>query len=104
MKTLCAENGRAAITMLERYPEIDIALIDIMMPELDGYETMRLIRANPAKRLLPIIAVTAKALKEDRDRCMKSGASDYLAKPIDEGQLVELIRIWAGGATIQATV
>ena len=98
MKTLCAENGRAGIMMLERHPEIDIALIDIMMPEMDGYETMRLIRANPAKRWLPMIAVTAKALKEDRERCMAAGASDYLAKPIDDGQLVELIRIWAGGS------
>ncbi len=104
MKTLHAENGRAGIVMLERHPEIDIALIDIMMPEMDGYETMRLIRANPAKRWLPMIAVTAKALKEDRDRCMAAGASDYLAKPIDDGQLVELIRIWAGGSPLQASV
>src|SRR6202030_1543028 len=104
MKTLYAENGRAGITMLEHHPEIDIALIDIMMPEMDGYETMRLIRANPAKRWLPMIAVTAKALKEDRDRCMAAGASDYLAKPIDDGQLVELIRIWASGSPLQASV
>ncbi len=104
MKTLTAENGRAGIAMLERHPEIDIALIDIMMPEMDGYETMRLIRANPAKRWLPMIAVTAKALKEDRERCMAAGASDYLAKPIDDGQLVELIRIWASGAPMQASV
>jgi CheY-like chemotaxis protein len=67
MKTLTAENGRAGIAMLERHPEINIALIDIMMPEMDGYETMRLIRANPAKRWLPMIAVSAKALKEDRE-------------------------------------
>jgi CheY-like chemotaxis protein len=104
MKTLTAENGRAGIAMLERHPEIDIALIDIMMPEMDGYETMRLIRANPAKRWLPMIAVTAKALKEDRERCMAAGASDYLAKPIDDGQLVELIRIWASGSPMQASV
>jgi CheY-like chemotaxis protein len=104
MRTLYAENGRAGITMLEHHPEIDIALIDIMMPEMDGYETMRLIRANPAKRWLPMIAVTAKALKEDRERCMAAGASDYLAKPIDDGQLVELIRIWAGGSPLQASV
>ena len=104
MRTLHAENGRAGIAMLERHPEIDIALIDIMMPEMDGYETMRLIRANPAKGWLPMIAVTAKALKEDRERCMAAGASDYLAKPIDDAQLVELIRIWAGGSPMQASV
>ncbi len=104
MRTLTAENGRAGIAMLERHPEIDIALIDIMMPEMDGYETMRLIRANPAKRWLPMIAVTAKALKEDRERCMAAGASDYLAKPIDDGQLVELIRIWASGSPMQTSV
>jgi CheY-like chemotaxis protein len=104
MTALHAENGRAGIVMLERHPEIDIALIDIMMPEMDGYETMRLIRANPAKRWLPMIAVTAKALKEDRERCMAAGASDYLAKPIDDGQLVELIRIWAGRSPLQASV
>jgi len=98
MKTLHAENGRAGIAMLDLHPEIDIALIDIMMPEMDGYETMRLIRAHSAKRWLPMIAVTAKALNEDRERCMAAGASDYLAKPIDDGQLVELIRIWAGGS------
>jgi signal transduction histidine kinase/CheY-like chemotaxis protein/HAMP domain-containing protein len=104
MKTLTAENGRAGIAMLERHPEIDIALIDIMMPEMDGYETMRLIRANPAKRWLPMIAVTAKALQEDRERCMAAGASDYLAKPIDDAQLVELIRIWSSGTPAQASV
>jgi HAMP domain-containing protein/signal transduction histidine kinase/ActR/RegA family two-component response regulator len=104
MKTLTAENGRAGIAMLERHPEIDIALIDIMMPEMDGYETMRLIRANPAKRWLPMIAVTAKALQEDRERCMAAGASDYLAKPIDDAQLVELIRIWSSGTPTQASV
>jgi CheY-like chemotaxis protein len=104
MKTLHAENGRAGIMMLERHPEIDIALIDIMMPEMDGYETMRLIRANPAKHWLPMIAVTAKALQEDRERCMAAGASDYLAKPIDDAQLVDLIRIWAGGSPIHASI
>jgi CheY-like chemotaxis protein len=97
MKVLSAENGRLGIEAIERHPDIDIVLMDIMMPEMDGYETIRRIRKDPNKNWLPVIAVTAKALKEDRDRCMNAGASDYLAKPIDEAQLVELIAIWAGG-------
>jgi CheY-like chemotaxis protein len=97
MKVLSAENGRLGIETIERHPDIDIVLMDIMMPEMDGYETIRRIRKDPNKSWLPVIAVTAKALKEDRDRCMNAGASDYLAKPIDEAQLVELIGIWAGG-------
>jgi HAMP domain-containing protein/signal transduction histidine kinase/ActR/RegA family two-component response regulator len=98
MKVLAAENGRIGIGMIERHPDIDIVLMDIMMPELDGYETMKLIRNDPKKRWLPVIAVTAKALKEDRERCMNAGASDYIRKPIDEAQLVKLIGIWTKGA------
>jgi signal transduction histidine kinase/HAMP domain-containing protein len=103
MKVLSAENGRLGIETIERHPDIDIVLMDIMMPEMDGYETIRRIRKDPNKSWLPVIAVTAKALKEDRDRCMNAGASDYLAKPIDEAQLVELIGIWAGGPRPHAT-
>ncbi|HTY56972.1 MAG TPA: response regulator, partial [Candidatus Binataceae bacterium] len=101
MKVLCAENGRAGIEMIERHPDIDIVLMDIMMPEMDGYETMKLIRKDPTKDRLPVIAVTAKALKEDRERCMNAGASDYLAKPINEAQLIDLIGIWTGGSQTQ---
>jgi HAMP domain-containing protein/signal transduction histidine kinase/CheY-like chemotaxis protein len=95
MKVLYAENGRDGIRMIEQNPDIDIVLMDIMMPGMDGYETIRLIRDDPKKQWLPVIAVTAKALREDRERCMNAGASDYLAKPIDEVQLVELIKVWA---------
>jgi HAMP domain-containing protein/signal transduction histidine kinase/ActR/RegA family two-component response regulator len=98
MKVLTAENGRAGIDMIDEHPEIDIVLMDIMMPDMDGYETMKLIRSDPKKRYLPVIAVTAKALKADRERCMTAGASDYLSKPVDESQLVDLIGIWASGS------
>jgi CheY-like chemotaxis protein len=91
-----AEDGHEAVLAVRAIP-YDLILMDIMMPEMDGYETIRRIRKDPNKSWLPVIAVTAKALKEDRDRCMNAGASDYLAKPIDEAQLVELIGIWAGG-------
>jgi CheY-like chemotaxis protein len=102
MKVLSAENGRSGIDMIEQHPEIDIVLMDIMMPDMDGYETMKLIRNDPKKRYLPVIAVTAKALKADRERCMTAGASDYLSKPVDESQLVDLIGIWASGSRPQA--
>ena len=71
--------------------------MDVMMPEMDGYETMRAIRKDPSHKALPIIAITAKALKEDRDRCIQAGASDYLPKPVEGDKLLELIRLWARG-------
>jgi HAMP domain-containing protein/signal transduction histidine kinase/ActR/RegA family two-component response regulator len=101
MRVLIAETGKIGIDMIEQHPEIDIVLMDIMMPDMDGYETMKLIRSDPKKRYLPVIAVTAKALKADRERCMTAGASDYLSKPVDESQLVDLIGIWASGSKPQ---
>jgi CheY-like chemotaxis protein len=91
---LYAENGRTGIETLHRNPEVDVVLLDIMMPELDGYETLRRIRQEPRYRALPIIAITAKALKEDREKCIQAGAFDYLPKPIEPEKLVELIRFW----------
>jgi len=89
-----AENGRAGIDTLLQTPEIDIVLMDIMMPGMDGYETIRAVRELEALRSLPIIAVTAKAMKGDREKCIDSGASDYIAKPVDLDQLFSLMRVW----------
>jgi CheY-like chemotaxis protein/CHASE3 domain sensor protein len=87
-------NGREALEKLEQLPEIDLVLMDIMMPEMDGYTATREIRKNPRFRKLPIIAVTAKAMKDDQERCMAAGANDYLAKPIELERLFSLIRVW----------
>jgi HAMP domain-containing protein/signal transduction histidine kinase/CheY-like chemotaxis protein len=89
-----AENGKAALEALDRAPEIEVILMDIMMPEMDGYETIRAIRNHPKFGSVPIIAVTAKALKEDRFRCIAAGASDYLPKPVDSEKLLQLIGLW----------
>ena len=91
-----AENGRAGIELLERTPEVDLVLMDIMMPEMDGYETMRAIREIPRFRTLPIIALTAKAMKGDRAKCIEAGASDYVTKPVDLEQLFSVLRVWIG--------
>ncbi|MDD1016453.1 response regulator [Pseudomonas rubra] len=87
-------NGREAIERLEQHEDIDLVLMDVMMPEMDGYEATRLIRKDPRWRKLPIIAVTAKAMKDDQERCLQAGANDYLAKPIDLDRLFSLIRVW----------
>ncbi|MBB4820236.1 CheY-like chemotaxis protein/CHASE3 domain sensor protein [Pseudomonas alcaligenes] len=89
-----ARNGREAIDKLNAVPEIDLVLMDVMMPEMDGYEATRLIREEARWAKLPIIAVTAKAMKDDQDLCMRAGANDYLAKPIDLDRLFSLIRVW----------
>jgi CheY-like chemotaxis protein len=94
MQVFYAENGKAGIEALGHHPDVDIVLMDVMMPEMDGYQTMRAIRQNPRFRTLPIIAITAKALKDDRDKCIEAGASDYLPKPVDTDKLIELIKLW----------
>jgi CheY-like chemotaxis protein len=94
MKVLSASTGREAISILESTPGVSIVLMDIMMPEMDGYETMQLIRQNPAYRRLPIVALTAKAMKGDREKCLEAGASDYLAKPVNTEQLLSSLRMW----------
>ncbi len=94
MDVLTATTGAEAIQVLESTPGVAIVLMDIMMPEMDGYETMEVIRANSAFRRLPIIALTAKAMKGDREKCLEAGASDYLAKPVNIEQLLSALRIW----------
>jgi CheY-like chemotaxis protein len=98
VEVLHAERGRDGILILEQTPAIDVALIDIMMPEMDGYETMQQIRQRPALASLPLIAVTAKAMKGDRQKCLDAGASDYIAKPVDIELLLALLRVWIGKA------
>ncbi len=94
LEVLYAENGRRAIDTLKTAANVDVVLMDIMMPEMDGYEAIHIIRTDSSYRSVPIIAVTAKALKEDRDKCINAGASDYLAKPIDANKLLDLIGVW----------
>jgi CheY-like chemotaxis protein len=106
---LHAERGQEGIDLLEANPDIDVALIDIMMPEMDGYETMRRIRAKPAIAGIPLVAVTAKAMLGDRQKCLDAGATDYIAKPVDIDLMMALLRVTIeraaidrGGATAQA--
>jgi HAMP domain-containing protein/CheY-like chemotaxis protein len=94
MDVLYAENGKDGIELLRRTPEVDLVLMDIMMPELDGYETTRLIRADDTFKQLPIISLTAKAMKGDREKAIAAGASDYITKPVDTDQLLSLMRVW----------
>ncbi|MFZ2004805.1 MAG: response regulator, partial [Stellaceae bacterium] len=94
MHVRSATTGREAIELLDAEPGLAIVLMDIMMPEMDGYQTMQVIRGNPAFRRLPIIALTAKAMKGDREKCLEAGASDYLAKPVNTEQLLSALRMW----------
>jgi CheY-like chemotaxis protein len=94
MQVLYAENGKDGIEMLQSTPQIDVVLMDVMMPEMDGYETMQAIRKLRKFKSLPIIALTAKAMKGDREKCIEAGASDYIAKPVDTEQLLSLLRVW----------
>jgi HAMP domain-containing protein/signal transduction histidine kinase/CheY-like chemotaxis protein len=99
MEVVFAENGREGIEMLQNTPDVDVMLVDIMMPEMDGFETMETIRKLPEYRSLPIIAVTAKAMKGDREKCLESGATDYVSKPVDVDQLLAVLRIQLTNST-----
>jgi len=94
MDVISATNGRQAIEMIRSTPDLSVVLMDIMMPDMDGYETMREIRRLQQFRLLPIVALTAKAMKGDREKCLQAGASDYIAKPVNTDQLLSLLRVW----------
>jgi HAMP domain-containing protein/signal transduction histidine kinase/CheY-like chemotaxis protein len=94
VEVLHAERGKDGILILEQTPDIDVALVDIMMPDMDGYETMRQVRKRPELADLPLVAVTAKAMKGDRQKCLDAGASDYIAKPVDIDLLLALLRVW----------
>ena len=94
MQVLSAENGKDAIALLQKTPDIDIVLMDVMMPEMDGYKTVRVIRKLPKLKNLPIISLTAKAMKGDREKCIEAGASDYITKPVNTEQLLSLLRVW----------
>jgi CheY-like chemotaxis protein/signal transduction histidine kinase len=94
MQVLTATTGKEAITLLDSTRDVAIVLMDLMMPEMDGYQTMQVIRRNNAFRRLPIIALTAKAMKGDREKCLEAGASDYLAKPVNTEQLLSALRMW----------
>jgi CheY-like chemotaxis protein len=94
MDVVSVTNGQGAIDIIRRTPDLSIVLMDIMMPDMDGYETMREIRKSPEFRTLPIIALTAKAMKGDREKCLDAGASDYISKPVNTDQLLSLMRVW----------
>jgi CheY-like chemotaxis protein len=94
MEVLFAENGRDGLSTLQDNPDVDLVLMDVMMPEMDGYETMDAIRSEERFSSLPIIALTAKAMKGDRERAIEAGASDYITKPVETDQLLSLMRVW----------
>ena len=94
IKALVGKNGKEALICVNENPDVDLVLMDIMMPEMDGYEAMRHIRKDERFKKLPIIALTAKAMKGDRAKCTEAGANDYLAKPVDPNKLLSMLRVW----------
>ena len=102
MEVLSATNGRQAIVLIKATPDLSVVLMDIMMPEMDGYETMREIRKDPEFRTLPMLALTAKAMKGDREKCLEAGASDYISKPVNTDQLLSLLACVAVSVTMDS--
>ena len=94
MEVLFAENGREGVDCIAENQDVDLVLMDLMMPEMDGYEATRALRERPEFKDLPIICLTAKAMKGDREKCLQAGASDYIAKPVNTEQLLSLLRVW----------
>jgi CheY-like chemotaxis protein len=94
MEVLSAETGKSAIEILQQNADLDVVLMDIMMPDMDGYQTLQQVRSDPRFKELPIIALTAKAMKGDRAKCLEAGASDYASKPVDSEQLLAQLRSW----------
>jgi signal transduction histidine kinase/CheY-like chemotaxis protein/HAMP domain-containing protein len=103
VEVVYAENGRDGIEILKNTPDVEVALIDIMMPEMDGYQTMHEIRQHESLKKVPLIAVTAKAMKGDRQKCIEAGASDYIAKPVDIDLLLALLRVWIERAPVRTS-
>lgn len=91
---LAADNGEQSLQLLDKKPDIDMLLMDVMMPIMDGYQAMRTLRKQARFQKLPIIALTAKAMRLDREKCMEAGANDYLTKPVDMDKLLSLLRVW----------
>jgi hypothetical protein len=94
MQVISAENGTDGLALLRNHSDIDLILMDVMMPGIDGYETTRLIRQMPSYSTIAIISLTAKAMKSDRDKSLAAGSSDYITKPVDTEQLLSLVRVW----------